>query len=334
MHLRQRIRDGSQSVTAKLGGEAPLTGAVSSPSLRVMSLDAELLELAVQEDVSPDLLSRLVRHSGARRHVALFRRDLSSELIEEIIDLGSARTLAANSSLPALARARLAEHPQPEVRAALAANASDDPPGILVRLSQDPEPFVRSFLAMNDRLDPVVRAGLATDPEPSVRSSLVQHWRDAPEHVRRTLLTDPEPEVRRAAVHAFVPPSDLLPGLLADGATRAAAIRFAEPTAEMAADPDAGVRQTLARHPDLSTTVRDLLAADPDVLVRSAVAARPDTPPAVREALEATLQTDDPAERWLLGFDRHQCSPSTPERPAPAAHSREQAEDLLARAGL
>ncbi|GAA1994700.1 hypothetical protein GCM10009738_89710 [Kitasatospora viridis] len=299
-----------------------------------MSLDAELLELATQEDVAPDLLSRLVRHAGARRHVALFRRDLTPELVEEIMGLGSARTLAANSSLPAVGRAQLVEHPQTEVRAALAANAPDDPPGILIRLSQDPEPFVRSFLAMNDRLDPVIRAGLATDPESSVRSSLVQHWRDAPEQVQRTLLTDPDPKIRRAAVHAYVPPPDLLPGLLADGATRVGAIRFAEPTADMAADPDAGVREALARHPALPTTVRDLLAADPDVLVRSAVAARPDTPPALREALEATLQTDDPAEQWLLDVHRHQCPPSTPKRPAPAARSREQVEDLLTRAGL
>ncbi|MFC8451284.1 hypothetical protein [Kitasatospora sp. NPDC057223] len=214
-----------------------------------MSLDTELLELAAQEDVSQVLLSRLIRHSGARRHVALFRRDLTPELIEEIIGLGSARTLAANSSLPAVTRAYLAGHPQTEVRAALAANASDDPPGILLRLSRDPEPSVRSFLAMNDRLDPVIRAGLATDPDPGVRGSLVQHWGDAPEPVRRTLLTDPDPEVRGAAVHAYVPPSDLLPSLLADSATRAGAIRFAEPTPDMAADPDAGVRQALAGIP-------------------------------------------------------------------------------------
>ncbi len=298
-----------------------------------MSLDTELLELAAQEDVSQALLSRLIRHSGARRHIALLRQDLTPELTEEIICLGSARTLAANSSLPAVTRAQLVEHPQTEVRAALAANASDDPPGILLRLSQDPEPFVRSFLAMNDRLDPVIRAGLATDPNPSVRGSLAQHWGDAPEPVRRTLLTDPDPEIRRAAVHAYVPPPDLLPGLLADSATRAGAIRFAEPTADLAADPDADVRQALAEHPALPTSVRDLLAADTDVLVRSTVAARPDTPPVLREALEATLRSNDPAEQWLVGFNRHQCPPAA-ERPATAARSREQAEDLLARAGL
>jgi hypothetical protein len=194
-----------------------------------MSLDAELLELAAQEDVPLHLLSRLIRHPGARRQVALHRQNLPAELIEEIVSLGSARTLAANSSLPAVARARLVEHPQTEVRAALAANASDDPPGILARLSQDPEPFVRAFLAMNERLDPMIRAGLARDPEPSVRSSLARHWQDAPAEVQRTLLADPDPDVRQTAVHAYVPPPDLLPGLLADGATRAGAIRHAEP---------------------------------------------------------------------------------------------------------
>ncbi|SEL21255.1 hypothetical protein [Streptacidiphilus jiangxiensis] len=298
-----------------------------------MSADAELLELAVQEGLAPDLLSRLVRHDGARRQMALSRRDLSLELAEEIIALGSARTLAANSSLPPGARALLVDHPQTEVRAALAANADDDPPGILVRLSQDPEPFVRSFLAMNDRLDPAVRARLATDPDREVRSSLARHWLDAPDEVRRALLTDPDSDVRRGAVHAYEPPPDLLPELLRDPVTRAGVVRHAEPTGDLATDPDADVRRALARHPALSAHLRDLLAADPDVLVRDAVAARPDTPSALREELEPTLHSDDPVEQWLIGFSRHQCPPSE-ERPAPGGRTRAEAEALLTGAGL
>jgi hypothetical protein len=81
--------------------------------------------------------------------------------------------------------------------------------------------------------------------------------------------------------------------------------------------------------------MRDLLAEDPNVLVRSAIATRPDTPAVLGEALAATLETDDPVERWLLGFHRHQCPPSAAAVDAtPRVRSREQAEDLLARAGL
>ncbi|MEY2272750.1 hypothetical protein AB8A24_27520, partial [Streptomyces sp. BF23-19] len=83
-----------------------------------MELDAELSALATQEDLPADLVRRLLQHSGARRSVALLRRDLTDELIGEIIDLGSVRTLAANSSVPSRIRARFAEHPEPAVRCA------------------------------------------------------------------------------------------------------------------------------------------------------------------------------------------------------------------------
>lgn len=297
-----------------------------------MSLDVELQELAVQEGLDSDLLRRLIRHPGARRCVAR-RRDLPLELIEEIISLGAARTIAANSSMPASVKERLPGHPQPDVRAALAANASDDPPGLLVRLSEDADSMVREFLAMNEHLDPQIRASLAADPEPRVRVVVIEHWRDAPEEVRRAWLTAPEHEVRRAAVHAFPPPSDLLPELLADPATRAAAVRHAEPAANMATDSEVEVRLALADHPALPADMRDRLAEDPDIFVRNAIAARADTQAVMREDLASTLETDDPQLTWLLGFTRqpHACPAPTP---IPAARSRQQAEELLARASL
>ncbi|WP_327174241.1 hypothetical protein OG599_02395 [Streptomyces sp. NBC_01335] len=66
-----------------------------------MNLDAELSALAAQEDLPSDLVWRLLRHPAARRSMALRRRDLTERLIEEIIKLGSARSLAANTSVPA-----------------------------------------------------------------------------------------------------------------------------------------------------------------------------------------------------------------------------------------
>ncbi|MEE4492918.1 hypothetical protein [Streptomyces sp. BE230] len=306
---------------------------VQPPSLPSMNLDAELSALAVQEDLPSDLVWRLLRHPAARRSVALSRRDLTEQLIEEIIKLGSARSLAANASVPADVRARLAGHPEPSVRCGVAASVADEPPGLLALLADDPDPSVRSFLVMNDRLSPELLARLASDPEPSVRSSIIKHWLDAPDRVCRALLTDADPNVRRNSVSAYFPPADLLPGLLADPVTRAAAVPYTAPSPELATDPDSAVRAATAAHPDLPTGLRDLLAEDPDLFVRNAIAARPDTPPALRERIVAGLETDSPLAEWILSSRR---SPYTCPSPAPAPPilTREQAEVLLAEADL
>ncbi|WP_285572967.1 hypothetical protein [Streptomyces sp. RTGN2] len=298
-----------------------------------MELDAELSALAAQEDLPADLVWRLLQHPGARRSVALLRRDLTDELIAEIIKLGSVRTLAANSSVPSRIRARFAEHPEPAVRCAVAASVRDEPLGLLARLAADPDPSVRSFLAMNEHLPAELLALLATDSEASVRSSVIQRWRDVPEDVRRMLLRDADPGIRSGSLRAFVPPADLLPGLLAEPATRAAAIAYAVPTPELAADPDPDVRATVAAHPDLPPGLRDLLAGDADIFVRTAIAARSDIPPALREQVVATLEPDSPLAKWMLSFSRgtHTCPPAAP---AAAKLTRQQAESLLAQAGL
>ncbi|MEU1471664.1 hypothetical protein ABZ434_26015 [Streptomyces sp. NPDC005761] len=298
-----------------------------------MSLDDELSALAAQEDLPVDLVWRLLRHPVARRSVALRRRDLTEQLIEEIIELGSARSLAANTSVPADIRARLAEHPEPSVRCGVAASVADEPPGLLARLADDPDSSVRSFLAMNDRLPPELLARLAADPEPLVRSSIIRHWRDAPDWVRRALLTDADPNIRRDSVSAYFPPADLLPGLLADPVTRAGAVSYVAPSLELATDSDSAVREATAAHPDLPTGLRDLLAEDPDTFVRNAISARPDTPLAVRERIVAGAETDSPFAEWMLSSrrDPHPCpSPA----PAPPILTREQAEALLASADL
>ncbi|MFJ1568820.1 hypothetical protein ACIOG8_32210 [Streptomyces erythrochromogenes] len=150
--------------------------------------------------------------------------------MEEIIRLGSARSLAANGYVPAECRARFADSPEPLVRAAVAASVTDEPPGLLARLAADRDPSVRFFLAMNEHLPPGLLAVLAEDPDPSVRSSVVNHWRHPPEPVRRAFLRDPDPDIRRAAASVHSPPADLLPALLADPQTRAIAVRYAGPT--------------------------------------------------------------------------------------------------------
>ncbi|MFJ6793300.1 hypothetical protein [Streptomyces sp. NPDC091268] len=186
---------------------------------------------------------------------------------------------------------------------------------------------------MNEHLSAELLALLAVDAEAAVRSSVIPRWRDAPEGVRRTLLTDADPGIRSSSVRAFAPPADLLPGLLADPATRAAAVAYAVPTPEQAADPDPEVREAIAVHPGLSPALRDLLAEDVDIFVRNAIAARPDTPPALREHVLARLKPESPVAEWMLSFSRetHTCPPPAP---APPRLSRQQAESLLARAGL
>ncbi|MEV0576548.1 hypothetical protein [Streptomyces sp. NPDC050392] len=298
-----------------------------------MSLDVELSALAVQEDLPADLVRRLLRHPEARRSAARLRSDLTTEMLEEVIRLGSARSLAANCSVPARFRVRLAEHPEPSVRAAVAASVRDEPPGLLARLADDGDPSVRAFLAMNEQLSPELLTVLAQDPESHVRLSVVNQWRHAPEPVRRALLTDSDPHVRREAAAAYSPPADLLPALLADAETRAVAVRYVDPSPELAADPDSGVREAVAAHPGLPVELRDVLAGDPDEFVRNAIAARPETPSTLRESLVATLATGDSLAAWVLSSRRnvHACPAPAP---APPRLTREQAEDLLARAGL
>ncbi|WP_405419822.1 hypothetical protein [Streptomyces erythrochromogenes] len=147
------------------------------------------------------------------------------------------------------------------------------------------------------------------------------------------LLTDTDPGIRRRSARAFTPPADLLPGLLADPATRAAAVAHTVPTAELAADPDSDVREAVAAHPELPAVLRALLADDPDIYVRNAVAARADTPSALRQRIVATLEPDNPIAEWVLSYRRgtHTCPPAAP---APADLTLQQAEDLLTRAGL
>ncbi|MEU7556616.1 hypothetical protein AB0B01_30585 [Streptomyces sp. NPDC044571] len=292
------------------------------------------MTLGLPSDVADALdVLRLLQHPAARRAAALLRQDLSEELIEEIIALGSSRSLASNSSLPDEVRARFAEHTDSAVRCAVAGSARDEPPGLLARLAAEPDLSVRQFLTSNEHVTPDLMGCLAVDPEPSVRVSVIQNWRAAPDPVRRAMLTDPEPRVRREAVLAYSPPPELLPGLLADPATRAAAVRHAHPTPELAADPDPRVREAVADHAELPAALRDVLAGDPDVAVRSAIAARPDLPPALLERLLPTLESDDLLTEWLVS-SRRGLHAGPPPAPAPSPATREEAEALLRQAGL
>ncbi|MFJ9340397.1 hypothetical protein ACIRP0_14035 [Streptomyces sp. NPDC101733] len=319
-------------------------------------LDRKLAALARQANLPPDTVTRLLRHTVARREVARLQSNLTSQQVEEILARGAARSLAINSALSPAARIRLAAHPEESVRAALAAGTRDDPPGLLAGLAADPSPLVRGFLAMNRYAPPAVRAALAGDPRAEVRQAIAVEWPDAPEEVRRALLTDPDAGVRGAACRA-APPADLLEALLADPETRASVVRYVdlgrapEAVAALAADPDADVRAAVARHPDLPGPLNERLAKDPDPVVRAVIARRGDTAPAVRERVRSEIRDradrirenpasarddEEEAAYFTASFVLHAGAGAAPPSPAPLdpEFSTADIEELLVRAGL
>ncbi|GAB7110926.1 hypothetical protein JCM4814A_92440 [Streptomyces phaeofaciens JCM 4814] len=281
--------------------------------LAPMHLNEVMDGLAANPALPAPLVRRLL---GWRRGMGTVARrpDLTEDMLVDIIAIDDPwllHSLALNDRLPDRFRIRLAAHRDKAVRAALVICAATAPREMLERLIDDPEPQVREYLARNRHTPPDLRARLATDPAPAIRAALARHWTQAPEAVRRILLTDPEAEVRAAACSTYfahtphpVPPSDLLPALLADPVTRAGAVMHAvldtEAIRRLAADPHSEVRAELARHPDLPPSVREVLAVDPALNVRVKVFARPDTPENLRAEIhtsvhELSRSTADPS---------------------------------------
>ncbi|MEU1620046.1 hypothetical protein ABZ479_22435 [Streptomyces sp. NPDC005722] len=258
--------------------------------------------LAVNPALPAPMIRRLFAWRWGMGKVAR-RPDLTEGMVAEIVATDDDRLLhglALNDRLPDRFRIRLAAHRDKGVRSALVVNVATAPREMLEQLIDDPARQVREDLAKGRHTPPDLRARLADDRDPAVRAALARHWPGAPEAVRRILLTDPEAEVRAAACSTYfadhphpVPPSDLLPALLADPGTRAGAVVHAvldpDTLRRLADDPDSDVRAELARHPDLPPSVRDVLAVDPALNVRVKVFARPDTPEHVRARIHASV---------------------------------------------
>ncbi|MFG2485647.1 hypothetical protein ACGFSI_23185 [Streptomyces virginiae] len=275
-------------------------------------LDKVVAALAENPALPPELVRRLFGYRGGLGEVA-GRPDLTDEMIAEIIAIDDhwlTHSLALNRSLPHTFRTALAEHPDPAIRAAVAARADDVPRELFERLVGDTDPKVRGYLAESRHVPADLRARLATDPVPEIRATLAQWWAQAPEPVRRLLLTDPDDSVRAAACATYfrhlphpVPPADLLPALLADPVTRAGAVRHCtldgDTAGRLALDPDEEVRKELAAHPDLPPTLRDLLAEDPAPRVMLRVFARQDTPESTRAAIHARILSYVPPTDWF-----------------------------------
>jgi hypothetical protein len=265
-------------------------------------IDKVMDGLAMNSALPAAMVRRLFGWRRGRGKVA-GRPDLTEDMIAEIIaidDYWLLHSLALNDWLPDPFRIRLAAHRDKAVRSALVIHAATAPREMLEQLIEDPDPQVREYLAQGHHTPPDLRARLAADSDPVIRAALAKYWTQAPEAVRRILLTDPEPMVRAAACSTYfayrphpVPPSDLLPGLLADPVTRPGAVIHAVLDADtvrwLAEDPDSEVRAQLAQHPDLPLSVREVLAVDPALSVRVQVFARPDTPEHVRTQIHASV---------------------------------------------
>lgn len=274
-------------------------------------LDQVVDGLAKNPALPPDLVRRFLGRRKGLGQVAK-RPDLSEDMMAEIIavdDHWLTHSLALNRRLPPAFRMVLAGHADPSIRRAVAVAAEGSPRELFERLLDDGDQQVRQHLAENDHTPDDLRTRLAADPSPEVRATVAQWWTEAPEPVRRRLLTDPDDSVRAAACATYfrrlphpVPPSDLVPRLLADPVTRAGAVRHCTldtATAHrLAEDPDDRVRIELAAHPDLPPALRDALAQDPDPCVAVRVFAREDTPEPVRAGIHARISAAPPAD-WL-----------------------------------
>ncbi|WP_254648565.1 HEAT repeat domain-containing protein [Streptomyces sp. GbtcB6] len=179
-------------------------------------LDKVVEGLAGNPALPPELVRRLFAYRRGIGSVAK-RPDLTDDMIAEIIAVDDRRlthSLALNPSLPHAFRMRLAEHPDPGVRAALVVGADGAPRELFEQLLCDPDVRVREHLAEGDHVPADLRARLAADPEPKIRATLAQWWTQAPQPVRRLLLTDPEDAVRAGACATYyrsLPPQPAIP---------------------------------------------------------------------------------------------------------------------------
>ncbi|MFJ3877418.1 hypothetical protein ACIPW5_08180 [Streptomyces sp. NPDC090077] len=244
---------------------------------------------ALGQDLAVDLLPHLM---SAIRLVLRAGTGPGTTLCEAFLADGRALELAHAPVLPDGIAARLAAHPDPEVRAR---RAQEEGPkaGRHALFARDPEPAVRIGLADNPRLAPEQAAVLAADGDRTVRQTLAQRRQTPEEDVLRTLLTDPDAEVRATACRRHRPPDDLHRVLFADPAVRSRIVPFLhlapDTAAELAADPDEDVREALAAHPELPAALRDTLAGDASPYVRAEVFRRADTPPDQRARIHAWL---------------------------------------------
>jgi len=238
--------------------------------------------LASNPATPDDLAIRLIQDPDLVYAVVGTRPRVSERFVDAVLELGAdgARCLAGNDSTPQSVLLRLSEHPSAEVRASAALRITDEQ--VLVRL--------------------------AADPAAEVRKTLAERWRTPPPEVLRAWLTDEDADVRYTALHwcAVPPPADLLDVLLADPATSADALRYADLTPELItrfteSDDDEG-HFRLAVHPALpSGTVRSLAEIENEMFMVGLLLNQA-TPDDVRATLFAKVPDLHPIRRWTVDY--------------------------------
>nr|WSX51088.1 hypothetical protein OG409_20425 [Streptomyces sp. NBC_00974]WSX54911.1 hypothetical protein OG409_38915 [Streptomyces sp. NBC_00974] len=281
--------------------------------------------------LDPERVEAVLPSFGSRNQFVFETCALSPALVEQCFTDGTVLPMARNPHIPAYALARLARHPDAEVRASVAARP-DAGPDLVAELMQDPdeyvqmcarlhpfprtwteywaidqvlghgpdctcpigEPFTRSPIEPDVGPSPDWFAACAVSEEPVLRR-VAARWPGLSAELAETLAQDDDEEVRiqLACHHPLAPPHLLLDVFVARPAHRPHLL-------DLPAFPRTG-RAHLIDHPD--PEVRALAAADPalpdppvedpDTSVRRAAAANPSLSP---EALEGLLADPRTAE--------------------------------------
>ncbi|GAA2070896.1 LRV domain-containing protein [Actinomadura alba] len=275
--------------------------------------DVRLIGLARDRGAPAELLLRLLAMDCEEIWFALCGRAQLPDMVTDAIVAHPIRTIrwafSKNLRIGPEKRSRLADDPDPRIRAALVEHcvyryhvATLTPRTPLTveayeRLAADPEVVVREEVALQHYTPDHVRALLTADPSPAVRVCLAESWWLLTDEVKDALLNDPDTAVRRAAekerdeehngkVVSLRPGSEIS----AHDAERAALPR---PLAKrLARHADSRLRAAVAANPRLPADLIAELAVDPDAEVRLAVSARPGLTEEQRAAIDYRLDPD------------------------------------------
>jgi len=168
--------------------------------------------LALRPDAPPSLLELLASNTNASiRQIVAAKSNTPLTALERLLNEESDETflkqLARNSSLTPELLARLAEHPNPEVRRHLIYNKSLTPE-LWQQLAADGEKSVRGAIANFADSPIAVIETLAGDEEIEVRAILAANA-NTPENILERLAADEKIEVRRAVAENPATPASI-----------------------------------------------------------------------------------------------------------------------------
>ncbi|MFD7258417.1 hypothetical protein [Streptomyces sp. NPDC059874] len=296
--------------------------------------------------MDPERVAAMLPSFGSRNGFVFDTCALSPALVEQCFADGTVLPLARNPHTPAYALARLARHPDAEVRASVAARP-DVGPDMVAELREDPhgyvrmcarlhpfprtwaeywaidqvighgpdctcpigEPFNKSDIEPDVGPSPDWFAACAVSEEPGLRR-VAASWPGLPAELAGTLAQDDDEEVRirLACHHPLAPPHLLLDVFVTRPAHRQYLMDLpAFPRTGWAHLVDHPVPEVRARAA-ADPALPDPPLEDPDASVRRAAVANPNLSP---EALETPLVDPHTAEG----------AASNPSLPAPRMHA-------------